>query len=71
MDPKKYGGKVQFMKEEDITPALSTATIKLLYQNIGSLFFYGRALDMTFLVSLSTLESSQACGIEATFREMV
>ena len=69
--PKQYGAKVIFVKEEDGTPELSEDSLKLLQKNIGSILFYGRALEMKFLVALSNLTSAQTHGIEATAISMV
>ena len=70
-DPKQYGAKVQFAKEWDRTQALSEAAIKILKQNILSLLFYEKAVDMTLLVVLITLMSVHAHETEATARAMV
>ena len=43
-DPKKCRENMQFTKEEDGTPAISAAAIKLVQQNMGRLLFYG--IDM-------------------------
>ena len=62
---------MQFTKEEDGTPAISEAAIKTLKQKIGSVLFYGIAVDMKLLVALSTLASTQAHGTEKTTRAML
>ena len=54
-DPKQYREKVKFAKETDDKPEILAAAIKLLQQNIGTLLFYRRAVDMTLLVALSTI----------------
>ena len=70
-DPKQYEANVKFAKEEDDTPALSSTTIKLLQQRIGSLLFHRRVVYMTLLNVLITLASAQANVREAKFRAMV
>ena len=69
--PKEYGEKAQFTKEEDGTPELSAASIRILQQRIGILLFYGRSVDMTLMVALSTLASGQGYGIETMARAMI
>ena len=62
---------MQFSKEADGTPEISPSAIKILQQKILSLLFYERDVEMTLLVAISTLSSSQAHGIEETPREML
>ena len=57
-DPKKYRANVQFAKEYDSKFALSEDSIRILKQNIVSLLFYGKAMDMTLLVALTNLVSA-------------
>ena len=68
---KQYGANVKFIKEDDSTPELSSAKIKILQQKIGGLFFYGRATEITLLVALSSMESAQSHGTEAMARSMM
>ena len=67
----KYEEKVPFAKEEDGTPELLAASIKILQQNIGSLLFYGRDMDMSLLVAIMTLDSTQVHITEATARAIL
>ena len=62
---EKYGSKVQFTKEDDSTPAILAAAIKILQQYIESLLFYKRSVNMNLLVALITMASAQAHGTEA------
>ena len=62
---------MQFEKGDDVTLELSASEIKILQQKIGSLLFYGRAVDMILPIVLSTLVSAQAHVTEATSRVMV
>ena len=62
LDTKKYRARVPFAKEEDGTPSLSEAVIKLQKKWLGIILFFGRYVYMTLLVALSTLESTQYHG---------
>ena len=61
-----YGAKTQYAQTPDATPPLDKDGITRLQQIIGTLLFYGRAVDNTMLVALGTLASAQTTGTEAT-----
>jgi len=50
----------------DTSPNLDKAQAKRLQRIIGIFLYYGRALDLTMLVSLGTLVAVQAEGTQAT-----
>jgi hypothetical protein len=64
----QYGVKIQMTEDPDSSPPLSPADIKELMGIVGSLLFFGRAIDNTLLMTLSDLASAQSKGTEATQR---
>jgi len=50
----------------DTSPNLDKTQVKRLQQIISIFLYYGRALDLTMLVSLGTLAAAQAEGTQAT-----
>jgi len=55
-----YGATVQYAKASDTSPAATKAEQKYIRQVIGVLLYYGRAVDSTILVGLSSLAAAQA-----------
>jgi hypothetical protein len=55
-----YGATVQYAKAVDDSPPATKDEIKYIRQVIGVLLYYGRAVDSTILVALSTLAAAQA-----------
>jgi hypothetical protein len=55
-----YGATVQYATAIDSSPAATTEKEKFIRQVIGVLLYYGRAVNSTILVSLSSLAASQA-----------
>ena len=51
--------------EEDNSPPLTEKEIKCVQDILGTLLYYGCAVDPTFLVALSTIASRQAHGTNA------
>jgi hypothetical protein len=66
-----YGAKQQMTEAPDISPPLDQKGIKQLQEVIGTLLFYGRAIDNTMLVALGTLASAQTKGTQATAKALV
>lgn len=64
----QYGVKTQLTPPEDLTNPLNPKEIKRLQEIIGTLLYYGRAVDSTMLVALGTLASAQTKGTQATKR---
>ena len=54
-----YGAKIQYADNIDTSPVLPDGDKKQIQKIIGSLLYYGRAVDPTILVALSTLASQQ------------
>ncbi len=55
-----YGATVQYAKAIDSSPAATKEEEKYICQVIGVLLYYGRAVDSTILVGLSSLAAAQA-----------
>jgi hypothetical protein len=65
-----YGAKIQYAEQSDESPKLDKAGIKYVQQVAGTLLYYGRAVDTTILLALSSIASEQAAPTERT-REKV
>jgi hypothetical protein len=55
-----YGATVQYAKAADTSPAATKAEQKYIRQVIGTLLYYGRAVDSTIITGLSSLAAAQA-----------
>ena len=55
-----YGATVQYPKAADLSPAATKAEEKYIWQVIGVLLYYGRAVDATIITGLSSLAAAQA-----------
>jgi hypothetical protein len=64
--PKKYGIGAQDTIPPDETPPASAEEIKYVQGVVGSILFYARAVDMTFLVGLNTIATEQAAATGKT-----
>jgi hypothetical protein len=64
--PKQYGAETQAPLPEDISPKLSDKEIKEIQQVVGSILYYGRAVDITVLMALSSIASEQTQGTTNT-----
>jgi len=64
--PPQYGAKVQLTDPIDTMKHIDKPQTKRLQQVIGVLLYYGRALDLTMLVTLGSLAAAQAEGTQAT-----
>jgi hypothetical protein len=56
----QYGSKVQTTPELDTSADMSPAGKKMIQQVVGSLLYYGRAVDPTILTIISAIASQQA-----------
>jgi hypothetical protein len=65
-EPKKYGSEAQAPLPPDATPCLDKAGIKRVQQIVGSILYYVRAVDMTVLMGLSSIEVGQTKATEKT-----
>ena len=63
---KKYGETVQYAKALDNSPLLPPDRKTYIQQVLGVLMYYGRAVDATLLVALSSIASAQAAPTELT-----
>ena len=63
-----YGAKVQRM-EEDKSPPLTPDQIKCVQKIVGTLLYYGRAVDSTLLTALSAITARQSNGTQAVAEE--
>jgi hypothetical protein len=66
----QYGVKVQLTDPIDITEPLDDNTKKRIQQIVGTFLYYGRAVDNTTLVALSSLSSAQSKATEATWADV-
>jgi Reverse transcriptase (RNA-dependent DNA polymerase) len=67
----EYGASTQYAAPDDDSPPLSKDGITRLQQIIGTLLFYGRAVDNTMLVALGTVAAAQTQGTEKTMEAIV
>ena len=61
-----YGATVQYAKALDNSPILPPDSKTYIQQVLGVLLYYGRAVDSTVLVALSSIASAQASPTELT-----
>jgi hypothetical protein len=54
--PKQYGAKAQAPLTVDILPKLSPDEIKEIQRVIGSILYYARAVDITVLMALTSID---------------
>jgi hypothetical protein len=66
-----YGQPVQLIPPADITKPLNAAGTTRLQEIIGVLLYYGRAIDNTILVALSSLAAAQTEGTLATTKAAI
>lgn len=62
----QYGKAVQYVDEPDTSRLLNKDEVTRVQQVVGTFLFYGRAVDPTTLVALSTIASQQASATENT-----
>jgi hypothetical protein len=55
-----YGATIQYAKAVDTSLAATKAEEKVIWQEIGVLLYYGRAVDSTIITGLSSLAAAQA-----------
>ena len=68
--PKKYGVGAQDPIEEDTSRSATGEEILKVQQVVGSILYYARAVDMTALMSLSTIATEQAKATGRTIETM-
>jgi hypothetical protein len=62
----QYGAKIQYSTPTDESAALPASDRQRLQEIIGTLLYYGRAIDSSLLVALGTLSAAQTKGTHAT-----
>jgi hypothetical protein len=55
-----HGAKIQYAKADNVSPLATNAERKYICQVISILLYYGRAVDSTILVGLSSLAAAQS-----------
>jgi hypothetical protein len=55
-----YSATIQYAKADDVSPLATNAEGKYICQVIGVLLYYGRLVDSTILVGLSSLAAAQS-----------
>ena len=68
-EPKKYGADAQLPLPTVETCKLTDTEIKQVQRIVGSILYYTRAVDLTVLMSLSTIASEQMKGTEKTLEK--
>jgi hypothetical protein len=61
----QYGSHPQLTPAPDDTDLLPPSTLTRIQEIVGTLLFYGRAIDSTMLVALGTIASQQSKGTQA------
>jgi hypothetical protein len=61
-----YGSKVQLTPPADNSKPLDAGGLTRIQQIIGTLLFYGQAINSTLLVALGTLSAAQSKVTKAT-----
>lgn len=64
--PRKFGTAAQDTIDEDSSPLLDAKRKRRIQQIVGAGLYYGRAIDNTILVALSSIASNQANATEET-----
>eukprot|EP00978_Attheya_sp_CCMP212_P040216 scaffold217302_cov31-Attheya_sp.AAC.1 len=66
--PPQNGVGAQDTIPPDQTPPASNEEIKYVQGVVGSILFYARAIDMTFLIGLNTIATEQAAATGKTLQ---
>jgi hypothetical protein len=56
-NPPIYGSKTQYVEDKTTSPALSDKDVNKLQQFTGTLLYYARAVDPTFIMPINVLAS--------------
>jgi hypothetical protein len=59
-NPPVYGSKTQYVENNTTSPALSAKDVNKLQQLTGTLLYYSRAVDPTFIMPINVLASEQS-----------
>ena len=66
--PPAASKRTQYAPTPDTTPALSADDITRVQQGLGTLLYYGRAIDNTILTAVGSIATQQANGTAATMK---
>ena len=66
--PKKYGKDAHDLLPQDETTPVSKENIKRIQGVVGSILFYARSLDSTFLVVLNSVVIQQTSTTDSTLK---
>jgi hypothetical protein len=70
-NPPIYGAKTQFLNDKTSSPALSDKDVNKLQQLTGTLLYYARAVDPTFIMPINVLASKQSKATEVTANKVI
>ena len=68
--PTIFGRGAQDLPEPDCSPLLDAMGNLRVQQVVGSFLYYGRAVDLTILASISEIASQQAAPTENTMKKV-
>jgi hypothetical protein len=66
-----YGAKIQYVEDENNSPALSAKDVKKLQQLTGTLLYYARAVDPHFIMPINVLASEQSRATSDTADKVI
>jgi hypothetical protein len=66
----QYRANTQYAKDKDISPQLSKEETKYIQAVAGTLLYYARAVDTTFLTTLSSIPTEQAKPMQETMKKV-
>jgi hypothetical protein len=66
----QYRAKTQYAKNEDVSPPLPKEETKYVQAVAGILLYYARAVNMTILMTLSSIATEQAKPTQETMKEV-
>jgi hypothetical protein len=69
LPPKQYSGKAQARLPIDVSPKLSPAEIKDILCIVGSILYYARAVDITVLMALNSIDIEQMKGTTTQWKK--
>eukprot|EP00804_Cyclotella_cryptica_P007932 CCRYP_019848-RA/>CCRYP_019848-RA protein AED:0.05 eAED:-0.05 QI:0/-1/0/1/-1/1/1/0/1335 len=64
--PKQYGKAAQLPPPSDDSPPLGKPSVTRIQQIVGAILYYARCVDLTILMTLSTIAHEQARATERT-----
>ena len=68
--PSKYGAASQEPTPQDTSPPATKEEITYIQQVVGRILYYARAVDLTVLVTLSTIASDQEKSTKTTLKDV-